>query len=194
MLRVRVAINGFTGGPGLSTFYFLTPLENAAAATRVLGYVHEGIIFGYPGFLPNSVSLQVSGDVDVLSAVSGDITNTLSLASPAVVQGTGGEAIAPPAVAALLQLRTTTFLAGRRIRGRSFISPLAGAAVTSDGLLSNAAVAGFKLGGTSLLAGLEAGDSWVVWHRPKLNIGGSAAPITAVSVPFKLAVLRSRRD
>lgn len=194
MLRVRTAITGWEGGPGLMTSYFETPLQDAAAAIRALQYVHGYLLFNSKFLFPNGVSLQVSSDVDVITAATGDITNTWSSAVLTPVVGLGGESKAPPSVAALLRLRTATFIAGRRVVGRSFFSPLAASVVTSDGILGDVSVTGLVAAGNSVLGALSAGDFWVVWHRPKLGVGGSIAPVVAVTVPTKLAVLTSRRD
>lgn len=193
MLRVRVSLSGFSGGPGLSTFYFLTPLEDAAAATRVVARVHAFYAGDGRGLFYDPTVIQVSGDVDVITASSGLITNTLSVAPPAAVQGFGGGQATSQATAANLRLSTTTFIAGRRLRGRIFISPLSTAAVESDGT-ATAALAVTALGAAnSILSGLAAGDLWVVWHRPKLKLGGTAGVITAASLADRLAVLTSRR-
>jgi hypothetical protein len=176
------------------TDYFETPLQDDAAALRAVAYVHGYLAYQIKTCVPNAVSLQVSGDVDVLDAATGDITDTRSVATPSVDTGAGGTTEAPPAVAALMQLRTGTFIAGRRVRGRTFVSPLSGSAVTSDGVLANTEHDALVAGAVACLAGLDAGDLWVVWHRPKEGAGGSVAPITSVTVPYMLAVLRSRRD
>lgn len=194
MLRVRTTLSGWEGGPGLATFYFLTPLQNVDAAARCVSYVHSLFTGALAGMYPTSVLASVQGDVDVLEPGTGAITDTLTAPAPATAAGQGGAGKAPPAVAGLLRLSTSTFIAGRRVRGRVFVSPLAAAVVTSDGLMSNGAADGKA----TLLAAMDAlmdpGDIWVVWHRPKLKLGGQACPITATSMPYKLAVLTSRRD
>jgi len=194
MLRVRTTISGWDGGPGLMTTYWLTPLEDAAAAARVVDYVQVSVAAFCADFAPTSVVWQVSGDVDVISAASGAITNTLSVTQPDPIAGGAGEGKAPTAVAALMRLSTNAFIAGRRLRGRIFISPLGAARVTSDGLLGDVPVAAISGFAVALNATLDAGDTWVVWHRPVGGAGGSAAPIVASAGTTKLAVLTSRRD
>lgn len=194
MLRVRTAINGWSGGPGLTTSYFVTPLQDAAAALRCVGYVRSALLASRAFITPTGVSFSPSGDVDVIDSATGNITDTLSVAGGAVIVGTDGASQAPPAIAGLLVLKTATFIAGRRVKGRVFVSPLSAASVASDGLLTNAAQSNLAGRFAAMAAALDAGDSWVVWHRPKLGVGGQACIITATSSPFKLAVLTSRRD
>lgn len=194
MLRVRTALTGWDGGPGLMTQYFLTPLQDEAAALRVSGAVRANIATALVNFWPDGVVAQTSGDVDVLDAGTGLITDTLSVATPLPVAAAGGVVHAPPSVALLLQIRTATFLAGRRLRGRMFLSPLKQGAIDSLGDATTESQLGLAAFGDNLLSSLEAGDTWVVWSRPKPGTPGSAGPVTAVSVPRKLAVLTSRRD
>lgn len=194
MIRVRTTISGWSGGPGLGTQYFVTPLQDAAAALRCATYVHDLWATALSGMFVNSVALTVQPEVDVLDSATGAITNTFSVAPPAVVAGAGGPNIAPPALAALLKLGTDTFVAGRRVRGRSYLSPLADGVIGLDGEILPAIANGKGAVLEVMNAATEPGDLWVVWHRPKLKLGGLAAPITSTSMPTKIAVLTSRRD
>ena len=194
MLRVRATLSGWAGGPGLNTWYFETPLQDAAAALRCVDYVHAQWAGGLQGVLPDSVNLQVQGEVDVITAATGAITDTLSVTTPAVCNGTGGSAYAPPECACLLKLNTSTYVAGRRIQGRMFLSPLAAAVIGTDGQMDHTIAGGVDNAYADMTGRMDAGDTWVVWHRPKSGAGGSAALITATSVPYKVAVLTSRRD
>lgn len=194
MLRVRAQIFGWPGGPGLWTSYFLTPLEDDAAALRCAAYVHGFFTDTLRYNLPVTVGVQVSGDVDVVTAATGAITNTRSVAPPAVVEGNGGTTLAPPAIALLLKYSTATFIAGRRVQGRSYNSPLAGAMLQDDGTPNEARRTGTQTNMNAAITAVASGDTWVIWHRPKLGAGGSAVPITAVTVPDKFAILTSRRD
>lgn len=194
MLRVRTVISGWTGGPGLATAYFLTPLQDSPAALRCVEYVRTVLIANRGSMSPTAVTFQVSGAVDVLAPSTGMITDTLSVDGGPVQGSGGGSGSAPPAVAALLQLRSSTFIAGRRVIGRNFISPLAAAAVTSDGNLGNVQQAALAGRFAAMATALEPGDQWVIWHRPSIKGPGQAVVITATAAPFKLAVLTSRRD
>jgi len=194
MLRVRVAITGWEGGPGLSTFYFTVPTQDAAAASRVAAHVRAKLNGSWAPQSPNAITLTTSGDVDVLNAATGVIENTLSVAAPAPIAGTGGTSWAPFSVAMLLQLRTSTFINGRRVRGRSFLSPVRASAIAAHGSLDETQRNAMQVAGEDFRTSVTAGDTWVVWHRPVNGAGGSAAQITSVTVPGKPAILRSRRD
>jgi len=194
MLRVRVELTGWDGAPGLMTIYFETPLQNTAAATRVVANVRTYMNSPLASYWPSSVNAQVSGDVDVIDAATGAITDTLSVTPPAIVNGAGTAAFAPVSTAALLRLITSTYIAGRRVRGRVFISPLTPATIGTDGNLDAGAAVdlGDRMGYLEDL--LDAGDFTVVWHRPKGGAGGQACRVTSTTAGLKMAVLTSRRD
>jgi hypothetical protein len=194
MLRVRATIAGFAGGPGLMTWYFGVASPDVTTATRLLTTVRANFIEHIRGSAVDTTSWTLNPDVDVIDAATGDITDTLSCAAPAVSMGAGGSGMAPPATAALLRLKTSLFIGGRRVRGRMYISPLATAAVDTSGQVSAAQHTALALAGSGLLGSLTSGDLWGVWHRPVSGAGGQLAQITVTDVPLKLAVLTSRRD
>lgn len=194
MFRVRIAGTGWSGGPGLTTLYFTSGTYDATSALDVVGAVHSAWNDTFGFVHPISVFHQISGDVDVLDPATGQVTDTVSVTAPGAMQGQSGSAYAPIASAMLVRLSTNLFIAGRRLRGRIFLSPLGINRVQDDGTLTvvgQSYAPGFK---TALEAGLESGTAWVVWHRPVGGAGGTAAQITACSASDTLAVLTSRRD
>ena len=194
MLRVRLVLSGWTGGPGLATFYYTSGTEDAAAAARCRGYVQD-LWNNAAGILMwNDVVGVVSPEVDEMTSADGAIINTFTDPTVLGANGTGGASEAPPAIAGLLHYSTATFLGGRRLRGRTFVSPLALQKLQADGTLDDVALAASNVGSAANLAGLTAGDNMVVWHRPKLGIGGATGVVTGITVANKLAVLTSRRD
>lgn len=194
MLRVRAALSGWPGGPGLSTFYFGVTDADAAAALRCVGYVHSAFTGSWNDVYPPNVQIQVSGDVDVLDAATGAITDTLAVAAPAVVAGVASSEFAPIATALLARLTTPNFIAGRRLRGRIFFCPVGRNMVQSDGTPDPTAIGFIQDGGAALIAGLGTGDVWEVWHRPVNGAGGETGPIISVTCPDKFSILTSRRD
>jgi hypothetical protein len=169
-------------------------LQDNAAATLVVGRVHAALTAG-KAIWPNSITLQVSGDVDVLDPATGDITNTLSVANPAGIVGGGPDSgMLPPATALLLNLRTAEFIAGRRVRGRAFLSPVYTAGNVGLGVPSAGMVTAANAIGSGLLLGDQAAAHPGVWHRPKAKVGGVFAPVTTTAAAITFAVLKSRRD
>lgn len=194
MLRVRTTLNGFTGGPGLMTNYFQCTTEDAAAATRCVGYVQALLSGALRIMLWNSVTWEVQHQVDEITTADGHIVGTHTATGGNTGAGTAGTTAAPIASAALVRWLTSTFVGGRRLRGRSFISPIAHAAVDVSGTLDNTILSGVNGALTPWVSSMTAGDKAVIWHRPVAGAGGYAGDITGGSVQDKLAVLTSRRD
>lgn len=205
MLRVRVVGTGWEGGPSLNTFYFSRP-ENEDVDTAVLciDRVHAALTDA-SDLWPSNVPHQVTTEVDVLDFVTGEIEDTLSPDPVASVPGGGPDTSRmAPHTALLLRLNTATFLAGRRVQGRTFISPLYSAMTDGSGAPTATAVTLGEAFGEALID--EGGTALhaVVWRRPRVAVPeaeppitarvGAIAPITSVTVPTKFAVLRSRRD
>lgn len=194
MLRVRATTQGWEGGPGLHTAYFDPATEDAASALDAVTCVHSSLSYANNLF-PSSWTAQVSGDVDVINPGTGTITNTISVTAPGLVSGAGGTGgLLPPATALNVRLSTAAFIAGRRLRGRVFLSPMTITAMDGAGTPTAAAIAyGMGYGGILKDNAGVAGPG-VVWHRPVGGAGGECEPIASVTVPDKFAVLRSRRD
>lgn len=197
LLRVRATLSGWSGGPGLSTFYFTpgTAGGSTADATDVCARV-RAFFNAVSARLPGAVSVNVSPIADAFDEATGILTGSFSSsAPPTAVTGTGAGEFYAPQVYALLQMNTATVIGGRRVQGRSFFGPLHEADVSS-GTYSTAARSSVE--GSALLQ-LSAGvfptlSSPKVWHRPKNGAGGAAVIITSYSCPAKLATLKSRRD
>lgn len=197
IMRVRTVLSGFTGAPGLNTFYFRpgTVGGSVADATDVCARV-RAFWNGIAGILPSTMIAATAAIADVIDDTTGTLVGAFaSTTPPTAVAGSGaGEAYAPQ-VAALLQLNTASFFSGRRIQGRSFISPLTEAAILG-GVVPVATVStitGSAL--TNLTPGAPPTSSALqVWRRPRGATPGASYIVTAFAVPVKTATLKSRRD
>lgn len=194
MLRVRTTLSDFEGGPGLQTFYFNVVAPDVAAVNTILAGVHQWWNVYGKSFIGTNQKILVSPDVDVVDPTTGLVTDTISGTAPVIINGNGGVALAPAAAAALVSHKTTTFIAGRRVVGRTFLSPLPVAAVGVDGKVSPALPATIAEAMVTLKGAVVGVGYPVVWSRPKPGLPGSMAAITVDVMPTKLAVLRSRRD
>lgn len=193
--RIRSVFTGFPGGPGVATMYSVNTATLAASVRAFWQAI--------AGALPGDVHIQVEGFGDLLEDTTGALTGAWSTATPAIVNGTSGAPYMAPA-GAVINWVSATILDGRRVRGRTFVVPIAGEAEQVDGSLS-AGVLGTLSGAASGLVIAEAGG-FCIWHRPRAakpadgsrpavtaRAGGHAL-VTSHSVPDLVAVLRSRRD
>lgn len=204
MLRVRVASTGYQGAPGLSTFYFSPSSETIGEASDVCARVRT-FFASLVSKTPTNVTYKISPQVDVVAPVTGLVTGSLIVTpEPASLNGTAMAVNTLPfQVAYLIQWRSSVFLAGRRLVGHTFFSPVAAAA--NNGVPSAGEAEAIRLAGVALLGpGGPTDVNLVVWRRPrKAGSGkgglltarpGDTAPVTTVSVPLKFATLNSRRD
>jgi len=192
--RVRTLLTGVAGSPWYSNIYFdadgVTP--DAAANVVSVDDMWTAVISN----IANDISWVVEGNVSVLDETDGKLIDVES-----VTQGTGtgtssGDML-PFTTQGLIQLQTSTFINGRRVRGRVFVPGLTEDASTNgvpiSGMVTNLIAAGNALWDSDTSGAL-------VWARPFAGSetvearAGSKAPITAVAAWNKWAVMRSRRD
>lgn len=195
MMRVRAAWAGYSGGPGLSTFYFsgsnpVLAAEALEAVNRVRAVFSTGA-----GSIPIGTVVTVSPQVDILSPATGVLLSSISVAPPASVAGTLAGGPGSTANMALGRFGTAAVINGRKVQGRIFWGPL-GVSDVAGGQVSGSRVS--LVQGAILQAGITITTpiTHCVWHRPDpvTHTGGDNPAVTGYTVRTLVAVLRSRRD
>ena len=191
-------MNGWQGGPGLQTSYFLatTVGGTVAEATIVANRVRASFAAaaGASGLWPSIWNAQVSAAVDLLNDATGALVASFSVPLPAIVAGANGTTFGAATTAVPVVWGTSVVLAGRRLVGRTFLSPVS---ATFLGNLIPPPAAGTQalLFANSMIGTVgTTPNPLMVWHRPKLGGGGVSAVATTATSPQKWFVLRSRRD
>lgn len=195
IMRVRAVSSGWTGGPGLNTWYFQTPTladPVTADATTVVARVRAGI-FAARTLWPSAWTSHVETAVDVFDSATGDLVDSLTATGVSDNGGGGGASFGPIPAALCVNIRTLTFISGRRVQGRAFLSPLA-LTDDADGSPTSVQIASAQLLINTLRDFGGSGPELVVWHRPVAGAGGQAAAALGELCADKFAVLRSRRD
>lgn len=193
MLRVRAVGTGWTGGPGLTTFYFDPGVAaiDAAMATGVTGRV-RAYFDALKSYTLPAIGWQVDPVVGILDPATGNLTGEVAAGSaPSIVVGTGTGAVGPAFVAVVGKLRTNSFFGGKRIQGRTFYSPL-GSAYT-DSTAPEGGLQAAQAAGLAAVLAAAGGPDLVVWHRPTGGSGGFMAGVVTVSSSSTYGVLKSRR-
>lgn len=209
MLRVKMRWSGFIGGPGYSIFHFRDyegtgdynpgATEASQAVARVDTFAQ-----GLTGLVARGVVLRALTDVEVIEDTTGELVNILTATggTDRVSDSSVGQQYAA-AAGACINWRTPTVHRGRRIKGRTFLVPLRGAAFEDNGTLSNATVTALTTAATALSNPTGTPDLGVYSrpHRTKNPDGSSTtvndgmwAMATGFNIPDMSAVLRSRRD
>lgn len=199
--RVRTTWSGFNGGPGYTNLFFrdfsdggsglsdITVAAATAASTRVRAFWAA-----ISNYFPNDVRFQVDSVVDVLEDSNGILVDSLTVPPLEAIEGQQPGAYSA-AAGAVITWNTPSIRAGRRIRGRTFLVPLAGVSFDNSGGVLPAAVADITAAATTLSDTGGVPDLGV-WARPSAKgaSDGQWAVVTGLRVPNKSAILRSRRD
>lgn len=189
--RVTAMWSGFPGAPGYSNFYFAAfgggDQVNVEVA-KVRAFFDD-----IKGLLPSVVTMTVAQEAAILDEATGDLIGYAAAdTAPAVVVGAQAGIYSAPSGAAITW-QTGTVAKGRRLRGRTFIVPLAGNQYDLTGTLASTCIGTLNTAATTLRTATT-GPQLVVWSRPGASGGGVIGPVTGSRVADKSAVLRSRRD
>ena len=186
LYRLRVTWGGApVVGEGLSTFYFSNVDSSVPAA--VAGFFND-----IKNQIPGGVSWQVPNSGDVLNDANGVITGSwvagtsstvTSVVSATWVQGVGARVV----------WSTDGIVAGRRVKGSTFIVPILTEKFTSGGAIDDSMVSQFDLAAEDMLDALTGTLNMVVWSRPTTSRTGSSHVVGGAHVPDKVSWLRSRR-
>lgn len=183
MLRVRAVTNGFTGAPGYNNFYF------EGTESTVAGSAHQAVVAFFQSMasvLSNQVAVTVESEVPVIDPASGSITGLHNIPQQ-TVSGTWGTAHSPSGVTLVCQWLTGTFVGGRQVRGRSFISGLGdvgeGSQSVPAGVITDAETA------CSGLVAATLADLQV--YSPTHGVSHT---VTGSNVWNRFGLMRSRRD
>lgn len=189
--RVVARWQGFQGGPGYSNFFFteLPSTPSVLAARQAVADFFDG----FNSLLPTGVEIVVENEVAIIDELTGqtlDYAPTTEVVDSVEGVVSGGYAGASGAV---VNWNTAGVRAGRRVRGRTFLVPLAPVAFDSSGTLSSSALNLIRSSADGLVGtGFDSGLG--VWARPTNGAGGEFHEVIGATVPDLAAVLRSRRD
>lgn len=182
--RITALWSGWPGAPGYSHFMFLGG-DNAPTADSDASAV-RALFAGITEYLPDSITIQVQSqaesyddDMTLIGYINLDPVppSVNGIASGAYSGGSG----------AVVNWGTAGVVGGRRIRGRTFLVPLAGAAYDADGSLSSVAISAIVDSAGALLSN---GAFVIVGSHPGVV---EYSTVETANVPDLAAVLRSRR-
>jgi hypothetical protein len=192
MYRVRSVWSGFSGAPGYTNHYFGTTDPLLAGASLAVSDVRAFWV-ALAALFPDDVQINVETAVQIVEDSTGVVENELTAAAVAAVNGTSTAAYAAP-VGASAEWRTSDFVGGRRVKGRTYIVPLSSTVFETDGTIGGTPLATLQTAASGLVA---AASNMVVWHRPSnpgTSSDGSLHLVSTANVSDRAAVLRSRRD
>lgn len=177
---------GATGLPGYTRLRW-SGAQTASGAGAIAANMRT-FFDSIKSLLPVAVTISF-GEVAQIFDTDGSLIDEVAVTPlPSPVVGTSATNFAAPA-GAVLNWVTGEFVSGRRVRGRTFLVPLAQSAFQGDGTISTAALSLLTTSATTLIGSNP--NNLVVWrHTPPRSVHA----VTGVSVPDRAAVLRSRRS
>ena len=197
ILKVSSKWTGFSGAPGYSNFFFQNNFGTAPSTDERQKAIAatDSFWMAVLPLLPNTVTITVQSDVEVIEETTGMLIDVMS--GPALTSrvGTGGVGAYSGASGAVLTWRTNGVRNGRRVRGRTFLVPLAIGAYQNDGTLADTARTTLGTAANSLITPAAGTPPFNVWARPSAKgaSDGNSYEVVGSSVPDMAAVLRSRR-
>jgi len=193
LYRMKMTWTGFVGSPGYTNLYFLNPEEPTLAIRDTTAGRVRTFFQGLTSYLSNQVNIAYPSEMEHVDTATGDLLDIQPLTGQANTVGTQTAGFSA-AVGACVTWNTEQIVNGRRLRGRTFLVPLASAAYQTDGTLIDTTRTSINTAASALC---NYNDNLVlsIWHRP--STGGSdgvAAEASSASVRDRTAVLRSRRN
>lgn len=196
IIRLRVDWTGFIGAPGYTNLYFRDFTAGAITQGIVDGSITKTDTWldAYASSINNTVSYVINPTVDVIEDTTGELQGFMTGTPDTTRIGT--QTAAYSAVSGgCINWYTDGVRNGRRIRGRTFMVPLAASAYGTDGTLDATKLATFRAANTAMVSHTGDGDLGV-WSRPSAPAATDGVWYVANSSTMadKAAVLRSRRD
>jgi len=192
--RVQTVFTGWPGGPGLQTSFY--HLDSMWAWSGYFQNALDGVVAAYSsalGLFSSGETITVQPIVDIFEDTTGEMLESYE-GDTDPLSGGGGATWAPTATGICVTWRTPGIVNNKRVRGRSFLVPVSGAAAEDDGTPTSTAIAQAQTWAAGMIGGLSPYGDLVVWHRPINGAGGSSHIVTSNTVTDQFAVLRSRRD
>ena len=194
--KVKVNWTGFAGAPGYSNFYFNDFTDGTMTQTIANGAANkvDTWLGSVVALLPLAVTIAVDSAVEVIESTNGELQGFFNVAGLPVRTGNNVEPYSA-ASGACVNWYTGGVRNGRRVRGRTFIVPIGGESLATNGTIDDSKLTLLRTASTNLISDVGSGDHGV-WSRPSgpSATDGEWFSTTAVTVNDKVAVLTSRRD
>lgn len=187
MIEIKAVWQGWSGGPGYSTFHGLGSTDAAAGP---LADALDDFFDSMENLLPTGLSIQIQPTWRDLDETTGALINEFSFPSARPVhEGSGNAAFS--AVNGMCVNWLTGQSAGRKLRvGRTYLVPLTAFVWATDGTPNDSVVTQLQNAASALVS---SGAGLAVWKRPRNGAGGDASVVTGARVPDEGVILRSRR-
>jgi len=181
-----------SGGPGVTTLFAFPDTTEQVFADGARAFMSDALqVATAHDALPTGCSIQGDSIVDNIEVTDGTLASAVPVTAPVVINGNATGSYSAPSGAVITWL-TGLVHQGRRVRGRTFLVPIANQQLDTNGTLGSAFLTNLRNAGAAYIASAV---NPCVWARPDQGTtNGAAFSIAAASVADKVAVLTSRRD
>jgi len=190
--QFKVELNGWSGGPGVNSWYAIPALVGSAKMTTTELTACSSALSAFytvcQPYIVGGVTARLNTDVSVLDEESGDLED-VATAPTFSVNGGGSNNSSSRATQIKVKIFTASIVNSHRVRGGPFIGPASVLGIGPDGLVTATAISQISAGLTTLLNSAP----WGVWHRPKFGAGGVFAIHTSGGVNTVPGTLRRRK-
>jgi len=182
LYRVRTVFTGVQGSPWLSTMYFL-----GSGGTEQQAATAVGVFWGaVDARMASNVAWATEAEVVTIDSTDGQPT-AVTATTPSSGAGASGSTLLPIVTQGLLRWRTGFFIAGRELRGRTFIPGLT--ENDNDVGIPNGSITGTVDPIAATLIG-SANAELVIFSRTHFDF----AVVSSGTMWTSWAELKSRRD
>jgi hypothetical protein len=196
VLKVTTNWTNFVGAPGYTNMYVRDFSVGDVDQAMLNGFVTKLDAFwdALVAYIPNNINVLIDPAVEAINVETGALEEFFTATPDAARSGTATGNYAGGS-GAVINWYTDAVRNGRRLKGRSFLVPLAASAMDATGSLSTTCHTALQTASATLIDGTGAGDLGV-WGRPTAPgaTDGVWAVATARTVPDMAAVMRSRRS
>lgn len=195
---VRSAWSGTSGGPGLTQLAFYASGGADPTTSQAQSAVNAVKSFWEANkpYLPNEVTIQVQPVVDLYDDITAVLTGSVTVTTaPASTTG-GATGNYAGGCGYKYDWNTGVILGGRRVVGRTYVVPAAGACFDLDGSITPTILTALNTAASNFLSTMNSGGlNLAVWTRPGgINSVPGVTGVISGTVKDKSAILRGRRD
>lgn len=191
VIEYRVNWEGPVGGPGVTVFHG-RPSNSGfdQEASEDLAARAHAFFDDIKALIPAGYTLSFPGEAIELNTTTGVLEDVYTFTPPADVTCAGSGDWAAPA-GCRVEWRTAAIVNGRRLRGRTYIVPIAAGAFDTEGTIDSGTVTLLTTAAEDFIDdSVFANVDIAVWSRTH----GILADVVNVFVPDEASILRSRRD
>jgi hypothetical protein len=196
ILHTKITWTGFPGAPGYTNFYFQNGSASdyvQADANNAMAMTHD-FTLNVAALAPTGLKLTCEPAVEIVQSDTGDLVGFFNTVPGAVASGSRTTTYNSVS-GACISWGTNGVRNARRVRGRTFLVPLAGSIYHTDGTINDGDLAQLQAIGNQMIAGNAVSD-FGIWARPTGPDAADGLWFSAqtAGVKDKAAILRSRRD